>query len=69
VAAVVTVSTESRADLVKLIAACLEHLVTLGDRQDDQVFYTYTTRNTRLDNCHKVRRKLMELLDESGVPK
>ena len=61
-----TISTPERVDLVQLIAAMLSHLETLGDREDNRVFYTFGNQNRRLDNCRKVRRKLMELLDESA---
>jgi hypothetical protein len=63
----VTVSTDKRVDMVHIVSAMLERLTELGGRENERVFYTYGSKNTRLDNCRKVRRKLMELLDESGV--
>lgn len=59
-----TVSTDERADLVKLIAALLDHLTPL-----ETAYFTTPYQNLRYRNCLKVRRKLFELLDDSGEPK
>lgn len=66
---VVTVSTTERTDLVLLIGDLLERLQELGGGEDLWAYSALPGQRIRRDNCRKVRHKLFQLLDESGVPK